>query len=340
MRDVLQRLIGYQDIPEGEAYDVMTAIMSGEVTPAQIAGFLVAMRMKGETVDEITGFARAMRDKVIRVHTQRRPIVDTCGTGGDGSGTFNISTAAAIVAAGAGVCIAKHGNRAVSSRCGSADVLEALGVRLNLDAKAVGQCLDEVGIAFLFAPALHPAMQYAVTPRRELGVRTVFNLLGPLTNPAGASAQVMGVYSRDLVEPIASVLAKLGAERAFVVHGHDGVDEISLSAPTEVAEVRNGETRTYRLQPKELGLNLGDSAALAGDTAEVNAQMIRDIMDGRAGPALDVTVLNAAAVLMAAGVAGDWNEGMELARETILSGKAEQKLEQWVAFTEHPTVEP
>lgn len=330
---VLRNVIERNDLSEAEAYDMMSSIMSGEATESQIAGFLIALRMKGETVDEITGFARAMRAKVISVRSSRSPLVDTCGTGGDGTGTFNISTAAALVAAGAGVAIAKHGNRSVSSKCGSADVLEALGLRLDLSPAAVGQCLEEVGISFLFAPAFHPAMKHAVGPRREMGVRTVFNLLGPLTNPAGADAQVVGVYAADLVDPIAQVLLRLGARRAFVVHGKDGVDEISLSSSTVVAEVSNGDTKTYEVIPEDFGVERADRATVAGGTAEVNAGLIRDVLKGNHGPALDVTLMNASAAIVAGGGAQTLAEGMDQARESVTSGKASAKLEQWIAFT-------
>jgi anthranilate phosphoribosyltransferase len=334
IQEALKRIVGRSHLSETDAHDVMLQIMSGEATPAQIAAILTAMRMKGETIEEITGFARAMREKVIPVRTRRAPLVDTCGTGGDGTGSFNISTASAIVAAGAGVAIAKHGNRSVSSHCGSADVLETLGVRMDLSPETLGECLEEVGIAFLFAPALHPAMKHAAGPRRELGMRTVFNLLGPLTNPAGATAQVVGVYSLELVKPVARVLARLGSHRALVVHGRDGLDEISLASITDVAEVRGGEVTSTRVTPQDFGLQRSDARLLSGDTPEVNSQIIHEVLAGKPGAPLDVTLMNAAAVIVVAGYAENFREGMDRARESIASGKAKEKLEQWVAFTQ------
>lgn len=330
----VKKIVETTHLSESKAYDVMSHIMSGNATSAQIAGLLVALRMKGETVDEITGFARAMREKVLPVKTRRAPLVDTCGTGGDGRRTFNISTAAAIVAAGAGVAIAKHGNRSVSSQCGSADVLETLGVRLDLPPAMLGKCLDEVGIAFLFAPALHPAMKHAGAARKELGLRTVFNVLGPLTNPAGATAQVVGVYSLDLVKPVAQVLARLGTHHAFVVHGRDGVDEISLSTITEISEVRNGEVTSYRAQPQDFGVQRADIATIVGDTSEVNSQILHEVLAGNPGPALDVTLINAAAAIVAGDAAENLREGVERARESVASGNARKKLEEWVTFTQ------
>lgn len=327
IREAIQRIIIQESLSQAEAQAVMGQIMEGEATPAQIACFLTALRLKGETVEEITGFAQAMREKVIPIRAARRPLVDTCGTGGDVQNTFNISTAAAFVVAGAGAAVAKHGNRSVSSRCGSADVLEALGVNLDLSAEQVSQCLDEVGIGFLFAPKLHPAMKHAIGPRREIGIRTVFNILGPLTNPAGASAQVLGVYAPELTETLARVLAHLGSEHVFVVHGLEGLDEISTVGETRVSEARGGEVRTYTLTPEEVGIPARASLAdLAGGDAAENARLLVEVLEGQPGPRRDIVALNAAAGITAAGLAGDLREGLQRAYESIDSGAAREKL--------------
>lgn len=311
----------------------MQTIMTGEATPAQIGGFLVALRMKGETVEEITGFARVMREKATRIVCRSYPLVDTCGTGGDGRNTFNISTVSAFVAAGAGVHIAKHGNRAASSRSGSADVLAALGVNIEIPPDRVAGCVDEVGIGFLFAPLLHAAMRFAIGPRREIGVRTVFNMLGPLTNPAGATAQVMGVYAGELTLPVAQVLNNLGVERAFVVHSEDGLDEMTVTAPTHVAEVAGGTVKSYTLTPESVGLSRAKIETLAGGGAEENARVARAILEGEKSPRRDVVLLNAGAALVAGGRATDFREGVRLAETSIDSGAARAKLEALIKAT-------
>ncbi|PZN13221.1 MAG: anthranilate phosphoribosyltransferase [Bacillota bacterium] len=333
LKDALERVLAGGNLTAEEAERAMDAIMSGEATPAQVAGYLIALRMKGETPAEIAGSARAMRRHATRVVTRRQGVVDTCGTGGDGSHTFNISTLAAIVVAAAGAPVAKHGNRSVSSRCGSADVLEALGVRLDLEPDDLGRCLDEIGLVFLFAPRLHGAMRHAAGPRRELGVRTIFNLLGPLTNPVGARYQLLGVYAPELVEPIARVLAELGVERALVVHGQPGLDEISVCGPTLVARVEGGDIRLQRVEPADVGLPVYPVEALAGGDASENAAIARRILAGERGPRRDAVLLNAAGALLAAGLAGDLREGMDIAARCIDSGAAGEKLEELVRLT-------
>ena len=327
IQQAIQHLIERRDLNQDEAQQVMNQIMSGEATDAQIGAFLIALRCKGETVDEIAGCAQVMRQKATPIHTERQPIVDTCGTGGDGSGTFNISTTVAFVAAGAGLCVAKHGNRAMSSKCGSADVLLALGVNIEADAAKVGQCLDEVGIGFLFAPMLHGAMKYAIGPRREIGTRTVFNVLGPLTNPAGARRQLIGVYAAELTEKLAGVLQGLGSERAFIVHGSDGLDEITLTGPTQISELNDGTISTYEVNPEDFGLQTAPASALQGGDAEENAQLLLQVLQGEEGPRRDVVLLNAAAAIAAGGGAKTLAEGVEKARQAIDSGRAHETLE-------------
>lgn len=326
----IARVIDGHDLSRDEMVEVMNAIMSGEATDAQIGGFLVGLRMKGEAVDEIAGAAAVMREKATRIQTDRRPVVDTCGTGGDHSGTFNISTTAAFVVAGAGLCVAKHGNRAATSQCGSADVLKALGVNVEADPETVGRCLDDVGIGFLFAVSLHGAMKHAIGPRRELGARTIFNALGPLTNPAGATRQVIGVYSPDLTEPLAKVLGGLGAEHAFIVHGSDGLDEATTTAPTRVSELKDGAVTTYDVAPGDLGIDVAAGEELAGGDPEVNADLLRSVLDGEQGPRRDIVVLNAAFALVAGGLVDDLKAGVALAAETIDSGGAREKLDRLV----------
>ena len=327
-----------------EASEVMAEVLRGECTDAQIGALLVALHMKGETVEEIVGFAEAIRaaatpltsedgDALDVSGTGRDALVDTCGTGGDTSGTFNISTAVAFVTAGAGVRVAKHGNRSISSQCGSADVMEALGVNINLPPTRLASCLKQTGIAFLFAPAMHSAMKYVQPARRELHLRTVFNLLGPLTNPAHASAQVVGVYSADLVEKLAEALSQLGLRRALVVHGHDGLDEITISGPTKIAEVRDGNVRGYEVTPEEFGLKSAPLAAIAGGDAAQNAAIIRALLEGERSPRRDVVVLNAAAALVAAGHADHIGQAIPLAAYAIDSGHARQRFELLVEFT-------
>ena len=320
-------------LTEAEAMEVMEGIMSGGATPAQIGAFLVAFRLKGETIEEVTGFARVMRAKATRIDCRAYPIVDTCGTGGDGKHTFNISTVAAFVAAAGGAFIAKHGGRAASSRAGSADVLTALGVNIETPPERVSACIDEIGIGFMFAPALHSAMRFASGPRREIGVRSVLNLLGPLTNPAGTTAQVMGVYDAGVVQTAAHVLNNLGAERAFVVHSTDGLDEITTTAPTHVAEVRDGRVSTYDIAPEEFGLPLASIEDLKGGEADENADIVRSILSGEKGPRRDIVLLNSAAALIAGSRAGDFNEGIATAARAIDSGAAQGKLDALISMT-------
>jgi len=324
--DAIRKLTERQDLAADEAHAAMAEIMSGEAGPAQIAAFLVALRMKGETVEEVTEFARVMREHVVPVRPTRRPLVDTCGTGGDGLNTFNISTTAAFVAAGAGAAVAKHGNRSVSSKCGSADVLEALGIKVQQSPEEVARYVGEVGLGFMFAPAYHPAMKHAMPVRRELAMRTVFNALGPLTNPAGAEAQVIGVYAPELTEMHAAVLANLGCRRAFVVHGLDGMDEISTLGATRITELRDGQQRTYELAPEEVGLKRSLPEEIAGGTPQENAELLVALLEGKGGAPRDIVLLNAAAAIAAAGLADTLADGMAHARESIDRGRALGKL--------------
>ena len=333
IQDALARLLDGEDLSRDEARGVMDTIMSGEATPGQIGGFLVALRLKGETADEIAGSAEAMRAHAITVHPKRDDLVDTAGTGGDGGRTFNISTAAALVAAAAGAGVAKHGNRSVSSASGSADVLEELGFRLDLEPERIAESIDELGFGFMFAPTHHPAMKHAGPVRRELAARTVFNVLGPLTNPAGARAQVIGVYSPELVPVIADVLAQLGARRAFVVHGAGGIDELSPAGPNLVCEVVDGDVRRREIDPLELGIERCDPAELRGGTPAENAQRIREVFDGGNGGRRSAILLNAAGAIAAGGHAKDLREGVGLAREAIDSGAAAERLDALVAFS-------
>ncbi|HVM96847.1 MAG TPA: anthranilate phosphoribosyltransferase [Candidatus Acidoferrales bacterium] len=333
MRDAIARVVARESLSEREVEAVLRQIMQGVATPAQIGGLLVALRMKGETVDEIVGAARAMRAHAVRVEPERDDLVDTCGTGGDQRGTFNISTAAAFIAAGAGVSIAKHGNRAMSGVVGGADVLEALGVKIELEPARVTRCVDEGGIGFLFAPVFHPAMRHASGPRRELGVRTIFNLLGPLSNPAGARRQVVGVFAVEWIEPLARALGRLGAQHALVVHGADGLDEISLAAPTQVAEWKDGELTSYQVTPEALGFNRCRPEDLVVQTREEAASMIRGVLADAAGPRRDIAVINAAAAIYVGGKAPTLVAGIRLAEESIRSGRARQKLEKMVELT-------
>jgi anthranilate phosphoribosyltransferase len=331
---VISKLLDGSQLARAEARAVMDEIMRGEATPAQIGGFLIALRSKGETTDEITGCAEAMRDHVLAVRPRRDDLVDTAGTGGDGAHTINISTAAALVAAAAGAAVAKHGNRAVSSACGSADVLEALGFTLELEPERIAESIDELGFGFLFAPSHHPAMRHAAAVRRELATRTVFNVLGPLTNPAGARAQVVGVYSPELVRTIAEVLARLGARRAYVVHGGGGIDELSPVGPNLVAEVLDGQVLERRLDPEaELGIPRCSVDELRGGSPAENAEAIREVFAGKNGGRRDAILLNAAGAIAAAGHAADLREGLEVARHAIDSGAAGERLELLIAFS-------
>jgi anthranilate phosphoribosyltransferase len=332
MQTTLARLLDGHDLTRDETREAMNTIMSGEATPAQIGGFLVALRLKGETADEIAGCAEAMRAHVLPVRPRRQDLVDTAGTGGDGGRTFNISTAAALVAAAAGAGVAKHGNRAVSSASGSADVLEALGFSLELPPDRIARSIDELGFGFLFAPTHHPAMKHAAPVRKELAARTVFNVLGPLTNPAGARAQVVGVYSPDLVRTLAEVLAALGARRAFVVHGAGGIDELSPAGPNLVCEVVDGGVRDREIDPLELGIPRCAPEELRGGSPQENAAAIREVFAGADGGRRDAILLNAAGAIAAGGHADDLGEGLALARSAVDSGAAAERLEALVAF--------
>lgn len=329
---LLRTAIAGEDLPSETVEELFGRLMDGELSEVWKSAFLVALAAKGESVGEIAGAARAMRARAARVEHSSSGVIDTCGTGGDGRGTFNISTAAALVAAAGGARVAKHGNRAVSSRSGSADVLAALGVRLSGYTEALGRCLDEVGIVFLFAPMLHPAMAQVMPVRKELGVRTLFNVLGPLTNPAGAKRQLIGVFSPDLVEPIARVLRELGSEHALVVHG-DGLDEMTTTGPTAVAEVCDGEVRTYEVRPGDFGIAKAPAEALAGGDPERNVELMRGVLDGEGGALADITCLNAGAALYVAGRADSLATGVAAASEVQASGAAAARLTELVGWT-------
>lgn len=350
LKEMIHRLVEGHDLSEGQMIDAMEAIMAGEATHAQVAAFLTALRVKGETVEEIAGAARVMRERATPIRVGRRAdpvvsidrdeinveyetIIDTCGTGGDATNTFNISTTTAFVIAGAGLRVAKHGNRAVSSRCGSADVLEALGVNLDVTPEVVQECIETIGIGFLYAPLLHSAMRHVAPVRREIGIRTIFNVLGPLTNPAGAGLQVLGVYRDELTGPLAAVLGRLGSRRAMVVHGSDGIDEITISGPTHVAELRDGKVREYDIRPEDFGIAPAPLEAIRGGDAAENAEIVRGVLQGERGPRRDVVLLNAAAALAVAGAARDMAEGVRRAGEAIDAGRARRCLERLVELT-------
>ncbi len=347
IRKAIARVVEREDLSEAEMIEVMDQIMSGGATPAQIASFITALRMKGETVDEITGAARVMRDRAMpirvgksvlgidrdEINLDRETILDTCGTGGSGTNSFNISTTVAFIVSACGVKVAKHGNRAVSSSCGSADVLEALGVNLDVTPETVERSIAEIGIGFLFAPALHGAMKHAIGPRREIGVRTIFNILGPLTNPAAADCQVLGVYREDLVEKLAHVLKKLGCRRGYVVHGCDGMDEVTLTGESIIGEVGPDGVKVYKVTPEQFGLERAPLTELHGGDAQGNAVIVRDILSGKDGAKRRIVLLNAAYALLAAGKVQDVAEGIRLAAETIDSGSGLKQLERLVALT-------
>ena len=348
IRSAIAQVVRGENLGEEEMTVVMKEIIGGQATPAQIGAFITALRIKGETVEEISGAARALRDRAgalnlnnhsvnldrDEINIEEETILDTCGIGGDGTRTFNVSTATALVAAGAGVKVAKHGNRAVSSRCGSADVLERLGVNLDLTRSDVKRCLKECGIGFLYAPLFHSAMKHAAGPRQEIGLRTIFNLLGPLTNPAGASAQVMGVYAPELTEKLAQVLNRLGTREAFVVCGEGSLDEISICGPTRISHLKDRQVRTFELTPEEAGLQRAAPETIQGGDAAANALIIRAILDGEPGPRREIVLLNAAAAFMAAGLDTGFREGVRRAGESIDSGMAKSKLEQLIAFSQ------
>jgi len=333
MKDAIAFLAEGRNLLPSQMERSMESIMEGQATPAQIGAFLMGLRVKGETSAEVSAAARIMRQKAVRLDCRANTVLDTCGTGGDGKNTFNISTAAAIVAAGAGAIVAKHGNRSVSSLCGSADVLAELGVNLDAEPDLVEECISEIGIGFLFAPKLHPAMKHAIGPRKDMGIRTLFNLLGPLSNPAGASAQLLGVFHPTLTETFARVLADLGSRHAMVVHGLDGLDEITIAGPTRVCELKDGAIRTYNLDPEPYVDRLARTDDLEGGDAVENARIIQGILKGESGPRRDVTVLNAGAALVVAGKAADLREGVEAASRSIDVGLAREKLEALVEMS-------
>ena len=347
IKDAIAKVVGGEDLTQAEMEEAMDEIMSGKATPAQIGSLITALRIKGETVDEIVGAAKIMRAKSLKVHLdnhqinidrdeiniESETILDTCGTGGDGTNTFNVSTATAFVAAGAGIKVAKHGNRAVSSQCGSADVLESLGVNLDIDHTDVERCIQEIGIGFLYAPLFHGAMKYAAAPRREIGLRTIFNLLGPLTNPAAATVQILGVYDPNLTEKMAHVLGRLGTKEAFVVCGEGTFDEISICGPTKISHLKDKAVDTYDITPEDYGFKKADPEEIKGGNAEENANIIRDILDGGKGPKRDMILLNAASAFVATGLEGDFKEGIQRAGEVIDSGQARDKLQKLVELT-------
>ena len=332
IKDAIRKLIDKQDLSFDEASSVMKEIMSGRATPAQIAGFLVALRLKGETIEEITAFAQVMREKAYRISPRVPLIVDTCGTGGDNAYTFNISTTAAFVVAGAGIAVAKHGNKSVSSKCGSADVLRALGINIELEPKMVEKCIEEVGIGFMFAPMFHKAMKFAIGPRRELGIRTVFNILGPLTNPANVQAQVVGVFDERLTEPLAQVLGNLNVKHALVVHG-SGLDEITVTGKSIISEYKEGKVSSYEISPEDFGMKLCSIHDIKGGNTETNAEILVNILKGENGAKRNIVLLNAAAAIVAADKATNFNEAIDIAAHSIDSGKALEKLEQLREFS-------
>jgi len=334
IREALAAIVNdRRDLKEEEASSAIHEVFNGEATPAQLGAFLIALRMKGESVDEITGLAKAMREHSLRVEVEG-PLLDTCGTGGDNQGTFNVSTAAAFVAAGAGARIAKHGNRAMTSGCGSADLLEALGARIDLSPQQVAECIERTSFGFMFAQAFHPAMKYAAGPRRELGVRTVFNILGPLTNPARAQHQLLGVTSPEIASKMATALQRLDGRHTLVVHGDDGVDELSISSPSLICEVRGEGVREYTISPEDAGLPRAVAHAIRGGTSQENAAVLLNVLNGERGPIRDVVVLNAAAALQAADIAPGLNEGARIAEDAVDSGAAKRRLEEWVQLTQ------
>jgi anthranilate phosphoribosyltransferase len=334
-RDHLNKIVQRKDLNEAEMSEMITEIFSGSITDAQVGAMMAALATKGETFEELAGAAKAMRRKATRIQTSATTVVDTCGTGGDSAQTFNISTTTAFVVAGCGITVAKHGNRSVSSKCGSADLLEVLGVKLDTDPEIVEEAVQEIGIGFLFAPLYHSAMKYAAKARKEVGLRSIFNMLGPLTNPAGANCQLLGVYAPELTEMFANALQLLGAKRAFVVHGHDGLDEISVCAATRVSELKDGLIRTYDIQPERFFGEYADSDDLVGGTPQENAEITKNILEGKEkGPRRNVVLLNAAAAMIAAGKAEDIQEGIRVAEESVDSGKAAEKLESLVRFTQ------
>ncbi len=333
IKEAIKKVVNFEDLTEEETRSAFEIIMSGEATPAQVAAFIVALRMKVETVGEITGAAEVMREKAAKIKVKKKPVLDTCGTGGSGIDRFNISTAVAFVLAGSGVTVAKHGNRSASSKCGSADVLEELGVKIDVPVKVAEKCINSIGIGFMFAPLYHSAMKHAVGPRKEVGVRTIFNIIGPLSNPASATCQVLGVFNAEVTETMAEVLGNLGVDKAYVVHGDDGLDEVTITARTKVSEFDKGELSTYYVEPEEFGLKKGKLEDIKGGTAKENAKIIKDILSGKKGPKRDIVLANSSMALMAAGKASDLKKGVKMAAESIDSGKAEEKLEELIKMT-------
>ena len=334
IQDAIQSVIDKRNLSSDEMRSVMNNIMTGECTDAQIAGFLIGLRSKGETVDEITTAANVMRELASHVHTNHANLIDTCGTGGDGHNTFNISTTSAFVVAAAGGYVAKHGNRSVSSKSGSADVLEAAGVKLEIAPEQVAQCIEEIGIGFMFAPMHHSAMKYAIVPRRELGVRTLFNILGPLTNPAGAKRQVMGVFNHDWLETLANVLKNLGSDQVMIVHSEDGMDEISISAPTRIAELKNSEIKIYTIEPEQFKLQRADISTLAVKNVEDSLKVMHAVLDNQAGPSQDIVLLNAGAAIYTAGIEDSLDSGIASAQQVIENGSARAKLNELTKLTQ------
>jgi len=347
IREAIGKVVDGFDLTREEMVSCMNEIMTGEATQAQIGSFITALRFKGETVDEITGAAIVMREKAVRIdigsnlvgidrediNIDRETIVDTCGTGGSGTNTFNISTTVAFVVSGAGLRVAKHGNRGVSSVCGSADVIKALGVNIDISPEKVKECIEKIGIGFLYAPLFHNAMKFAIGPRREIGIRTIFNVLGPLTNPANATCQVLGVYKEELTNKLANVLNNLGSKRAFVVYGLDTLDEITITGETKVAELKNKNVTEYYIKPQDFGMKKAELSDIKGGTVEENADIARSVLQGEKGPRLDVVLLNASCALIACGMAKDFKDGIEIARDSIKSGRAKEKLERLIEFT-------
>jgi len=334
IKQALNKIISKSDLSEAEMHEVMTSIMTGQATPAQIGGFLVALRMKGETVEEITGAAKVMRELSTRVNVSCDYLVDTCGTGGDGKNTFNISTCTAFVAAAAGCHVAKHGNRSVSSKCGSADLLEAAGVNLNLKPEQVARAVEEVGVGFMFAPAHHGAMKHAIGPRKEMAIRTIFNVLGPLTNPAGAPNQVLGVFDKKLLLPLAQVLKNLGSRHVILVSAADGLDEISIASETYIAELHQGNIREYIIKPEDFGFSRSSLEGLQVETAQQSLTIINSVLAGEAGAASDIVILNSAAAIYAANVVSSFSDGVAMASDVISSGQAREKFKDFIEFSQ------
>jgi len=347
IREAIGKLVDGFDLDREEMISCMNEIMTGEATQAQIGSFITALRLKGETVEEITGAAIVMREKATRIkvssnlvdldrddiNIDSETIVDTCGTGGSGTNTFNISTTVAFVVSGAGLRVAKHGNRGVSSVCGSADVIKALGVNIDISPEKVQECIERIGIGFLYAPLFHSAMKFAIGPRREIGIRTIFNILGPLTNPAGATCQVLGVYQEDLTNKLAEVLNNLGSKRAFIVHGLDTLDEITITGKTKVSELKNKKVKSYYIKPQDFGIKKAKLGDIKGGTVEENASLVKRVLEGEKGPRQDVVLLNASAAIIAGGMAKDFKDGIQIARASIESGRAKEKLEKLIEFT-------